>query len=337
MLRRTALAAVAVLALTAITACGEGGAGGGGDTLVVYSGRGENLIKPLIEMFEKTGTDIEVRYGGSAELAAQILEEGDNRKADVFLSQDAGALGALSDEGVLERLPEPVLNAVPEKYRADDGTWVGVTGRARVFVYNPALVPAKDLPKSVFDLADPKWAGKIGIPPTNASFQAFVTAMRVTSGEDKTRTWLAAIKKNAKIYENNIQIRDAVDAGELAAGLVNHYYLYEKIAEVGAANVKAKHHFFTDGDPGALVNVSGVAILKGAKHRADADKFVTYMLGEEAQRFYAEHTKEYPLAAGVQPPAGLPPLESIEGPDIDLGQLASLKVTLDLLADVGLT
>lgn len=334
MLRRTALVAAALLALTA---CGSGG-GSGGDKLVVYSGRAENLIKPLLDTIEeKTGLDLEVRYGGSAELAAQLLEEGGNRRADVFLSQDAGALGALSAEGVLEPLPQDALDAVEPKYHAKDGTWVGVSGRARVFIYNPAMVAKAELPQSVFDLAASKWQGRIGIAPTNASFQAFVTAMRVLSGEERTRAWLVAMKKNAKIYENNIQIRDAVDAGQLAAGLVNHYYLYEKIAEVGAENVKAKHHFFGNGDPGALVNVSGVGIIKGTKRRADAEKFVRFMLGAEAQRYYSEHTKEYPLAAGIQPPSGLPRLDAIDGPEIDLAQLASLKVTLDLLADVGLT
>lgn len=334
MLRRT----VAVLgaALLALPACGLV-SGSSGDELVVYSGRAENLIKPLLEKFEATGVDVEVRYGGSAELAAQILEEGGNRKADVFLSQDAGALGALTKEGVLEPLPQAELAKVDTRYRADDGTWVGVSGRARALVYNPDQLAEKDLPTSVFELTDPKWQGRIAYAPTNASFQAFVTAMRVTQGEAKTREWLTGLKKNGKPYENNILIRDAVDRGEIAAGLVNHYYLYEKIAEVGAANVKAKNYFFGNGDPGALVNVSGVGIVKGTKHRADAERFVSFMLSADAQRYYADETKEYPVTAGVQPPAGLPPLSSIDGPDIDLSDLASLKETLDLLADVGLT
>lgn len=334
MLRRT-LAIALGAALLAATGCSIGS--GGGDALVVYSGRAENLIKPLLEKFEATGVKVEVRYGGSAELAAQILEEGGNRKADVFLSQDAGALGALTKEGVLDAIPQADLGKVDAKYRAKDGTWVGVSGRVRAVVFNPDKVAEKDLPASVFGFADPKWEGKIGFAPTNASFQAFVTAMRLAHGQARTTEWLTAIKKNAKAYENNIQIRDAVDAGELSAGLVNHYYLYEKIAEVGAENVKARNHFFSNGDIGALVNVSGVGIVKGTKHRADAEKFVSYMLGDEAQRYYADETKEYPLTPAAQPPAGLPPLSSIQGPDIDLSDLASLKETLDLLAEVGLT
>lgn len=333
---RRALAALAAVALLG-AACGNG-LGGGGDALVVYSGRAENLIEPLLDRFEKaTGVDVEVRYGGSAELAAQILEEGGNRKADVFLSQDAGALGALAREGVLDQIPQADLDKVDARFRAKDGTWVGVSGRARVFIYDPDEVTQAELPESVAELASPAWKGRLGIPPTNASFQAFVTAMRVTTGEAKTKAWLDAIKDNAKVYENNIQIRDAVDAGEIDAGLVNHYYLYEKIAEVGADKVKARHHFFGNGDVGALVNVSGVGILQGTERRADAARFVSFMLGEEAQRYYSDETKEYPLIAGVQPQAGLPPLASIDGPDIDLSDLASLKETLDLLAEVGLT
>lgn len=333
MLRRSA-ALLAALALV-LPACSDDG--GSGDRLVVYSGRAENLIKPLLEQFEKTGTELEVRYGGSAELAAQILEEGGNRKADVFLSQDAGALGALDKEGLLEPIPQADLDKVDPRYRADDGDWVGVSGRARTLVWNPEKIAEADLPKSVFDLTDPKWKGQVGIAPTNASFQAFVTAMRVTQGEAKTRDWLAGIKKNAKIFENNVTIRDAVDRGELKVGLVNHYYLYEKIAEVGEANVKARNHFFGNGDPGALVNVSGVGILKGTKHRAAAERFVAFMLSDQAQRYYSEKTKEYPITGDTQPPAGLPPLSSIDGPDIDLSDLSSLKETLAMLSDVGLT
>ncbi len=336
MLRRTV--AVVGAALLALTACGGGDAGGGGDNLVVYSGRGENLIKPLIEKFEQTsGIDVDVRYGGSAELAAQLLEEGDNRKADVFLSQDAGALGALSLDGAFDPVPQAELDKVDAKFRAKDGTWVGVSGRVRALVYNPDLIAEKDLPESVFELTDPKWAGKVGLAPTNASFQAFVTAMRVKEGEAKAREWLVAMKKNGKVYENNIQIRDAVDAGQIPTGLVNHYYLYEKIAEVGADKVKAKNYFFPNGDIGTLVNVSGAGILKGTRRRADAEKFVSFMLGTEAQRFYAEDTKEFPLVDGVAPPGGLPPIDEIKSPAVDLSELASLKQTLDLLAEVGLT
>lgn len=335
MLRRAV--ALAGAALLVLTACGNGDARSS-DSLIVYSGRTENLVKPLLVKFQlSTGVKIEIRYSGSSDLAAQILEEGDNRKVDVFLSQDAGALGALAKEGVLDPIAQADLAKVDPKYRAKDGSWVGLSGRVRSVVYNPDLVAAKDLPKSVWDFADPKWQGKIAYAPTNASFQAFVTGMRVTAGEDRTRQWLTALKSNGKPYDTNIQIRDAVDNGQIALGLTNHYYLYEKIAEVGAGNVKARNYFFPDGDIGSLVNVAGVGIIKGTKKRAEADRLVAYLLSPDSQKYFAEQTAEFPLVAGVETVKGLPTLDDVESPDVDLSDLDSLKQTLDLLAQVGLT
>jgi hypothetical protein len=206
----------------------------GTNTITVYSGRAEDLIAPLLEQFTaETGIAVEVRYAGSAELAAQILEEGNNVRADVFLSQDAGALGALSEVGAFKKLNKDIVDLVDEKFRAADDTWVGVSGRSRVLSYNPSLVMESQLPKSVFDLADPSWKGKIGIAPSNASFQAFVTAMRVLEGPDATNAWLAAMKTNAVIFEKNSQILEAVETGKISVGLINHYYWFERAAEVG--------------------------------------------------------------------------------------------------------
>ena len=338
MLRRTA-AAVALALLTA--ACGGDAGGSGGDGLVVYSGRGEAMVRPLIERFEReSGVDVEVRYAGTAELAAQLLEEGGNRKADVFLSQDAGALGALQQAGVLVPLPADVVDQVPDRYRADDGTWVATSGRARVIAYNPALVERSQLPRSTAELTDPKWKGKVGFPPTNASFQAFVTAMRVTRGDAETRAWLEGMKANGRTYENNLQTLDAVESGEIQLGLVNHYYLHERIAERGEANVKARNHFLGNRDPGALVNVAGVGIVKGTDKAAEAERFVRFLLSEPAQKHFSDVLKEYPMASHgdrVVIPSGLPPLADIQGPDIDLSQLAPLKETLAMLSEVGLT
>lgn len=323
---------VALVPLLLLTA----GCGRSSPDLVIYSGRSVNLVEPILEKFSKaSGLKIEVRGGDSAELAAQILEEGDKTPADLFFSQDAGALGALSKAGLLAPLPTQVLDRVPARYRAADGTWVGTSGRSRVIIYDPRKVPQP--PKSVFELTDPKWRGQIGWAPTNASFQAFVTAMRVTSGEEKTRQWLEAMKANGtQVYPNNVAIRDAVDNGQLSMGLINHYYWYEKVAEVGADKVPSKLAFLPGDDPGALVNVAGVGILKSARHPAAALRAVEYLLSPEAQQYFADETKEYPLAAGVPVDPGLPPLDSLQGPKVDLGRLDSLQQTLALLKQVGL-
>ncbi|WP_418959598.1 iron ABC transporter substrate-binding protein [Streptomyces tritici] len=329
----TALAA-AVLLGPALAACGSDEPA----DLVIYSGRNENLVKPLIEKLEKhLGANVEVRYGDSAELSAQLLEEGDKTEAGLFLSQDAGALGALSTEQRLAKLPQTTLDKVAAAHRSAAGDWVGVSGRVRVLAYHPGQVPTP--PDSVHELVKPEWKGKIGFVPTNASFQAFVTGMRVLEGDDAARTWLKGLKANApKKYENNLKVLEAVDKGEVALGLVNHYYWYEQAAEKGAGKLTAKIHYLPKGDPGGLVNVAGVGILKGAdtKQAAFAQKAADYFLSAEAQEYFAQETKEYPLAAGVKSAEGVPPLESLQPPKIDLGKLDSLKQTLAMLQEVGL-
>ena len=346
-LSRPLLAGLVMATLLGTAACGSSGtnspapgASGSESGLVVYSGRNETLIAPLLAQFTKaTGIAVTPRYGGSAELAAQLLEEGDRTPADVFLSQDAGALGALQEADGLEVLPEATLAKVPAKYRSAEGAWVGVSGRSRVLVYNPDLVNAADLPKSVFDLTKPAYKGKVGFAPTNASFQAFVTGMRVSAGEERTKAFLEGFKANSpQSFEGNVPILEAVDAGTIAFGLINHYYLYEKAAEAGGLDkVTARNYLFPGTDPGSLVNVGGVGVLKG-KQSPDAQAFVDYLLSTEGQTFFAEQTKEYPLIAGV-PVAleGLPPLAELGGPAVDLSQLESLDQTLALLDEVGLT
>ncbi|GGW62649.1 iron ABC transporter substrate-binding protein [Streptomyces caelestis] len=340
--RITALVAAGLL-LPALAACGSGdkdGASDGGDpSLVIYTGRNEKLVKPLLDKLEKAvDTKVEVRYGDSAELAAQILEEGDRTKAGLFFSQDAGALGALSREGMLQKLPQSTLDEVDEAYRGSAGDWVGLSGRVRVIAYNPDQVDEDDVPDSVFDVVKPAWKGKVGFAPTNASFQAFVTGMRVLKGDDATRKWLADLKANgAKTYAHNLATLDAVEAGEVSLGLVNHYYWYERVAEKGEDKVNSRLHFLPGKDPGALINVSGAGILKDSGQSAAAQKAVDYLLSKEAQSYFADETKEYPLAAGVTSTVeDLPPLESLQSPDIDLGKLDSLQETLAMLQDVGL-
>lgn len=302
------------------------------ESITLYSGRSEELIAPLLESFSaETGIEVNVRYGESAEMAATILEEGDNTRADVFFSQDAGALGAVASGAKTYPLPEDVLNSVPAKYRAQDGSWVGVSGRARVLTYDPEQVT--DLPKSVFDLADPGWKGRIAIAPTNASFQSFVTGMRVTQGEEATAEFLAAMKENAVLYEKNSQILDAVENGEVAAGLLNHYYWFEKAAEIGADNMNSKMSWFADGDAGNLVNVSGVSLLSD---NPNALAFASWLLGETAQKYFLEKTFEYSLTSDVSPDPTLPKLSEIKGPEIDLSDLSSLEQTLQLLTEAGL-
>ena len=332
---RRALAILAVLALAVPSGCGFGTDGGSAD-LTVYSGRDKELIGPILDRYaEEQDLDIEVRYGGTPELAATIVEEGDRSPADVFVSQDAGALGLLHSEGRLEPLPQSTLDRVNSRFRSTDGDWVGISARARVVAYDRRRLKRSQLPSSVLDLTDPAWKGRVAWAPTNASFQSFVTAMRKTQGEGGAERWLRDMKSNdTQPYENNIAIRDAIAKGEIEAGLINHYYVAEARAEEGP-DYPVGIFSPPGGDPGALVNVAGAGIVKGAEHERRARDLVAFLLSREAQTYFAEKTKEYPLAGGVKPPAGLVPLEAIRQPDVDLADLSDLKGTVDLLERTG--
>ncbi len=308
----------------------------GEQKLIVYSGRSETLIGPLLEQFSKdTGIAVEPRYGDTAELAATILEEGENSPADIFFAQDAGALGALGAAGRLTPLPQSLLDRVEPRFRSAEGNWVGISGRARVVVYNTAKLKESDLPASVTGFVDPQWKGRVGWAPTNGSFQSFVTALRQVLGDDAARAWLEGMIANeTKVYERNAAIVQAVAAGEIDVGFVNHYYLYQLQRESGNT-LQAANYYPPQGDVGALINIAGVGVLKSSSQAELAERFVDYMLSEAAQRYFAEQTFEYPLIQGVQPDSRLKPLSEIQTPNLDLNRLSDLEGTLQLLQDVG--
>jgi iron(III) transport system substrate-binding protein len=309
-------------------------------TLTVYSGRDERFVKPAFDKFtELTGIELRVRYGDSAELAATLLEEGSNSPADLFFSQDAGALGAVAMRGRLAVLPEGTLRRVPRRFRAPGKRWVGITGRARVVAYNTDVLTQRALPRTIWGYTQPRWRGLVGVPPTNASFQAFVSAMRIRVGDDRTRDWLLALKENGvRFYTSNSRIVSAVANREIQVGFVNHYYVYQH-REL-RPNDPVANHFLGRNDPGALINVAGVGIVTGSDKRRQATRLINFLLSRGMQRFFSTSPgrAEYPLIRGVRPRAGLPPLSRLEGARVSLQRLGrELPRTLELLAEVGYT
>jgi iron(III) transport system substrate-binding protein len=355
MIRLRRLVALLGAALLLVAACGDDDAGsptttdggatdttaadgddGPSGTLVIYSGRGEDLVGPIVERFsEVTGIQTEVRYGNSAEMLLLIQEEGANSPADVYYSQGAGFLGTLSESGDLAELPDDILDRVVDpELRSPNGDWVGLTGRARTVVYNTDVLSEDDVPDSLADFTDPEWNGRIGWAPTNASLQDHVTALRFLLGEDGAREWLEGIMANNPVtYENNGAILQAVAAGEVDVGFVNHYYLYRNLAEDPGFPVANK--YYTDGDPGALVNIAGAGILATSDQQELAQEFLRFLLSAEAQQMFAESNFELPVVADVDPPEGLPRIDSLQLPVFDLNLLLDLQGTVDLLIDVG--
>lgn len=323
---------VAMVAMLLVACGGSDGTDAGGP-LVVYSGRSEELVAPLIDEFEtQSGVDVEVRYGDSSELAATLLAEGEATEADLFFAQDPASLGTVA--GVMSDLPEETLNLVDVRFQDPDGHWIGTSGRVRVVVHNTSSdIP---LPETIDDTTDPAWAGQLGVAPTNGSFLAFVSAMILERGEGETRRWLEELAANDPIeFDGNAPIVDATDTGELAGGLVNHYYLLRLRAEGLGENTE--NHFIPAGDVGSLVMPAGVGILEGTQRPDAAQQFVDFLLSADAQAFFATETFEFPMIEGVPQPDGVPPLSEISAPDIDLSELAGvLDLATRLVAEAGL-
>ena len=296
-----------------------------GRSITVYSGRNESLIGPLLDSFgEATGADVNVRFGNSTDLALLIEAEGASTPADVFISQSPGAIEYLGTRGLLDRLPDELIDLVPEAYRSDDGDWTGLSVRRRVLAYNTDLVSEEELPSSVFDLTDSKYAGRVGIAPANSSFQDFVTLMRTSVGDERTLEWLAGMAGNRSlVYATNSAIVDAVVRGEVDMGLVNHYYMLRYLDENPDAS--GANHYFSDEDYGSAVLVTGVGIV--GKETSDSvvnQAFIRFLLSDAAQNYYFSQTREYPVKVGYTLPEGLLPLPSAGD---------ALTVRFDKLAD----
>jgi len=334
-LGRPALLGLLALAITILTACGQEAVADDRGSLVVYSGRSELLVGPIIEQFQDaTGIDVSVKYGSTSEVAAILLEEGANSPVDIFFSQDPSGLGAAPR--MLSPLPAELLESVPGWARSPEGKWVGISGRARVVVYNTEAVSEGDLPSSLAAFTHPRWRGRIGWAPANGSFQAMVTAMRVLWGEEETSAWLRDIQANEpQVYPNNTPIVAAAASGEIDVGLVNHYYLHRFLQEEGES-FGARNYYLAEGGPGSLVLVAGAGILSTSENRENAEKFLRFMLSKVAQQYFASQTYEYPLVDGVTTHRMLRPLSELNNPDIDMAFLADLKGTQRLLREVGI-
>jgi iron(III) transport system substrate-binding protein len=303
--------------------------------LTIYSGRSEELVADVLDGFtEETGIELEVRYGDTAELAATIVNEGEASPADVFFGQDAGALGALQADGLLRELPSDLVDQVEPAFASTSDEWVGVTGRVRVLSYSTERLSEDEVPDSVLDLTDPEWQGRVSWAPTNGSFQAFVTALRVTEGEDVAREWLEGMLANdVQVFENNASQLEAIARGEVDVALVNHYYLARFQAEDPDFPVANK---YLPGDIGGLVNVAGAAVLDSTDQPTASEEFVAYLLSDDVQGFFGTETteREFPAVTGAEA-TDLPTIEELDPPEVDLSDLDDLQGTLDLLGEVG--
>jgi len=322
------LLALAAFAATPLTA----------QQLTLYSGRGEPLIAPIISAFTaETGINVDVRYGGTAELAVLLQEEGDRSPADLFWAQDAAALGAVAD--MFMPLPEATLERVDAAYRDAEGRWIATSGRGRVLAFSTERVSEDELPATLSDLVDPKYKGRIALPPTNGSFLAHVTALRVTEGDDAAREWLDGIQANEPvIVRNNTAAIQAIGDGEADFAVTNNYYLvrFKRADEEFPVDQML---FPTEGDIGNLLLVAGMGVLQGSDNSEEAVAFIDYLLSDAAQQFFSGEVAEFPVAGRVIPTrVDAISLEDVVrmAPEVDLNTIGDLEGTLELVREAGL-
>ena len=300
--------------------------------LTVYSGRGEFLVGELVGSIDDLYDDLDltVRYGGSTDLVNQIVNEGEGSPADVFYSVNAGALGALADEGRTQALPADVTETVREEFRTEQ--WVGTSGRARTVPYNTDEYDESELPDDIMAYPE-EFDGDLGWAPSYGSAQAFVTAMRILEGEDATREWLEAmVERGAATYPDEFRTCQEIADGEIDAAFTNHYYIQRVLDGNPEAPIATA---FTEGDAGAVFNVAGAAVVDTASDADLASNFVRHLLSAEAQDYFARSTFEYPLIPEVEPIGDLPTIDELDVPDIDLSELSNLEPTIDLMREAG--
>ncbi|MDX3924380.1 MAG: extracellular solute-binding protein [Shinella sp.] len=306
-------------------------------TLILYNGQHRQTTDAVVQAFaEATGILIAARNGSSAQLANQMIEEGDASPADVFYAEESSPIAALSERGLLAKLDDGILRQVPARYAAKDGSWISVSARCRVVAYNKSMISESDMPASVLDFASDAWKDKVAIVPTSGAFQQQIVAVEQLHGRDKALAWLKGLKENGRVYNTNNAAMQAVEDGDIATALINNYYWFSVAREIGTENMRSALHYIGHRDAGALVTVSAAAVLKSGRKQALAQQFVAYMMSEEGQKVIAASMAEYPLRRGIKSPYALKPFEELDPPDIAPDDLGDGSAALALEREAGL-
>ncbi|MBB6404453.1 iron ABC transporter substrate-binding protein [Arthrobacter sp. AZCC_0090] len=349
-IRAKALAGIALAATTALSlaACGNGAASSAATgsasadakvagEITVYNAQHDTLTKEWVDAFTKeTGVKVTVRQGSDTELSNQIVQEGAASPADVFLTENSPAMAQVENAGLFADIDKATVDQVPAEYRPSTNKWTGIAARSTVLVYDKNKISDDKLPKSMLDLAKPEWKGKWAASPTGADFQAIVSALLELKGEAATTEWLKGMKDNFKAYKGNSTAMKAVNAGEVDAALIYHYYYFGDQAKTGENSKNVTPYFFKNQDPGAFLSVSGGGVLKSSKNAAAAQAFIKFITGKQGQEVLKNGTSfEYAVASKVDSNAKLVPIKDLQAPTVDPAKLNSAKVT-DLMTKAGL-
>jgi iron(III) transport system substrate-binding protein len=307
------------------------------DGIVVYNAQHETLAQAWADGFTKeTGIKVTIRNGSDMQFANQIIEEGAASPADVFLTENSPAMSLVDASGLFAPVDADTLAQVPETFKPADGKWTGVAARSTVFAYDKTKLKEADLPKSLLDLADPKWKGRWGVSPAGADFQAIVSALLELKGEDATAAWLKALKENSIAYKGNSVAMKAVNAGEVEGAVIYHYYWFGDQAKTAENSRNVALHYFKNRDPGAFVSISGGGVLASSQHQKDAQAFLKWVTGKGGQAVLRDGDSfEYAVGNGAQSNPKLTPLSDLQAPKVEPSKLNSKKVT-DLMTAAGI-
>ncbi|HVE20969.1 MAG TPA: extracellular solute-binding protein [Acidocella sp.] len=309
------------------------------DSITLYSAQHEQVVDMLTAQFTKeTGIAVRVHEGEGPELASQLLAEGSHSPADVFFTENSPELVLLDEHKLLAPVAPATLARVPASDSAPDGHWIGLLARENVLAYNTNLISAGALPASLLDLAQPAWKGKIAIAPADADFLPLVSAVVRLKGKAAALAWLQGLKANAAIYDDDEGVVAAVNRGSVPAGVINSYYWERLTTELGPNGTHSAVYHFGNHDVGALVNVSGAAVLKSSKNPEGAQKFLAFLATGEAQTMLAQSSVdfEYPLVPGIAANSALKPLDQLSPPAIGPAALGDDHEAAMLLREAGL-
>ena len=308
-------------------------------TLTLYTAQHPQVDALLAAEFTKeTGIKVRLHEGEGPDIASQIIQEGADSPADVFLTENSPELNLLDEKNLLAPIDPATLKQIPAQYSAADGNWLGILARENVLAYNPAKVSVGALPASLLDLAKPEWKGKVGIAPSDADFLPLVSAVIKQDGKQAALSWLRGLKANGLIYQDDESVVAAVSRGDVATGIINNYYWYRLETELGPNKIDSKIYHFKNGDIGGLINVSGVAVLKSSKNQAEAQQFLAFLVSKPAQEMLGKSDidNEYPLLPGVPPNQKLAPFKGLQPPAINVSQLGDDQEAGQLLQQAGL-
>ncbi|HET6870933.1 MAG TPA: extracellular solute-binding protein [Solirubrobacteraceae bacterium] len=335
---RVAAAAGVAAATLGLALAGCGGSGSADAPLVVYNGEHPQLTSELVQAFTRqTHIKVNVRTGDGIVLADQILQEGHSSPADVFLTENSPELMNLEAHRLLAKLPAGTRSQVPAREQSPAGDWVGIALRVSSLAYDPARITTSQLPSSVVQLADPAWKGKIAIAPTDSDFPPVVGAVIATHGKSAAAKWLAGLKRNGQIYQDEEAVVAAVNRGDVATGLVNQYYWYRLQLELGHSGTHSKLYYFPGHDPGSIENIAGAAVLASSKHPANAQRLVQFISGAAGQRILARsYDFEYPARPGIAQNPALPPLSGISLATLSPAALGTDQTAVQLIEQAGL-